>query len=37
MPVEFADLLTQNDFYFLSGLSGIVSALVILKLWANGL
>jgi len=37
MPVEFVDLITTQDFYFLSGLAGLVSAFVILTIWSRGL
>lgn len=36
MPVEFIDLISQQDFSYLMGLAGIASAFVILTIWSQG-
>ncbi len=37
MPVEFESILTVQDFYFLSGLAGVVTALLILQFLGKGM
>jgi|LGVF01.2.fsa_nt_gb hypothetical protein len=37
MPVEFVGLIELQDWNFLAGLAGIISAFVILTIWSRGL
>lgn len=37
MPEEFIGLIMYEDYQFLMGLAGVVSAFVVLTIWSRGL
>lgn len=37
MPVEFTDILTVDNYNYLMGMSGLVSAYIVLQIWSKGL
>lgn len=37
MPIEFADLITVEQFHYLSGMAGICAAFVMFNIWGQGL
>jgi len=37
MPIEFQGILTVDNYNYLMGLSGLVSAFIVLQIWSKGL